>query len=96
MAPEPGLYAALVHGFETDQVAGGPGADYELFAWSFGSGDDAGNLRIATPASVSEGDRLALHYDFGLLAGGTRYLGAVAHGTALGRTYLSIVAVDAR
>jgi subtilisin family serine protease len=95
VAPEPGLYAALVHGFETDQVAGGPGANYELFAWSFGSGDDAGNLRIAAPPSVNEGDRLALAYDFGALAGGTRYLGAVTHNTPFGRTYLTIITVDA-
>ena len=26
LTPQPGLYAALVHGFQTDQVAGGPGA----------------------------------------------------------------------
>jgi subtilisin family serine protease len=95
LAPEPGLYAALVHGFETDQVAGGPGADYELFAWSFGTGDDAGNLRIVAPASVNEGDRLDLAYDFGPLAAGTRYLGAVTHTTPFGRLYLSLVTVDA-
>jgi subtilisin family serine protease len=93
--PEPGLYAALVHGFETDQVAGGPGADYELFAWSLGPGDDAGNLRIVTPPTVNEGDRLDFAYDFGPLAEGTRYLGAVTHNTPFGRFYLSLITVDA-
>jgi hypothetical protein len=93
--PEPGLYAALVHGFETDQVAGGPGADYELFAWSLGPGDDAGNLRIVTPPTVNEGDRLDFAYDFGPLAAGTRYLGAVTHNTPFGRFYLSLITVDA-
>ena len=34
--PQPGSYALLVHGFETDQVAGGPGANYSLFTWSIG------------------------------------------------------------
>ena len=95
ISPSPGLYAALVHGFETDQVAGGPGAVYELFAWSFGQGDDAGNLRIAPPVSVNEGDRLDLSYDFGPLAAGTRYLGAVTHNTPFGRFYLSLITVDA-
>jgi subtilisin family serine protease len=95
VTPEPGLYAALVHGFETDQVAGGLGANYELFAWSFGSGDDAGNLRIVAPAGVNEGDRLALAYEFGPLAAGTRYFGAVTHNTPFGRSYLSLVTVDA-
>jgi subtilisin family serine protease len=93
--PEAGLYAALVHGFETDQIVGGPGAVYELFAWSLGPGDDAGNLRIATPATVNEGDRLDFGYDFGPLAPGTRYLGALAHNTPLGRFYLSLITVDA-
>jgi hypothetical protein len=93
--PEPGLYAALVHGFETDQVVGGPGADYELFAWSLGPDDDAGNLRIVTPPTVNEGDRLDFAYDFGPLAAGTRYLGAVTHNTPFGRFYLSLITVDA-
>lgn len=95
VTPEAGLYAALVHGFETDQVAGGAGANYELFAWSFGPGDDAGNLRIVAPAGVNEGDRLALAYEFGPLAGGTRYLGAVTHNTPFGRSYLTVITVDA-
>jgi subtilisin family serine protease len=93
--PEPGLYATLVHGFETDQVAGGPGADYEVFAWSLGPGDDAGNLRLVTPPTVNEGDRLDFAYDFGPLAEGTRYLGAVTHNTPFGRFYLSLITVDA-
>ena len=93
--PEPGLYAALVHGFETDQVAGGPGADYDLFAWSLGPGDDAGNLRIVTPGTVNEGDRLNFAYDYGPLAEGTRYLGAVTHNTPFGRFYISLITVDA-
>src|SRR5262249_39023361 len=29
--PEAGSYVLLVHGFETDQVGGGPGANYSLF-----------------------------------------------------------------
>ena len=32
--PAAGLYAVLVHGFKTDQVAGGPGANYQLLAWA--------------------------------------------------------------
>ena len=92
--PEAGFYTVLVHGFETDDVAGGPGAQYELFAWSFGPDDDAGNLRITTPASVGNGDRLDFDYDWGPLDAGTKYLGAVSHDTPFDRFYLSIITVD--
>ncbi len=43
--PSPANTSSLVHGFETDQVAGGPGANYSLFTWSFGIDDDVGNCR---------------------------------------------------
>jgi subtilisin family serine protease len=92
--PAPGFYTVLVHGFETDQVAGGQGAAYELFAWSFGPGDDAGNLRITTPTTVADGDRLDFDYDWGPLDAGTKYLGAISHDTPFDRFYLSIVTVD--
>jgi hypothetical protein len=92
--PLPGFYTVLVHGFETDQVAGGPGAAYELFAWSFGPGDDAGNLRITAPDMVAEGDRLDFDYEWGPLNAGTKYLGAISHDTPFDLFYLSIVSVD--
>jgi subtilisin family serine protease len=92
--PAPGFYTVLVHGFETDDVAGGAGAQYELFAWSFGPGDDAGNLRISTPTSVANGARLDFDYDWGPLDAGTKYLGAVSHDTPFDRFYLSIITVD--
>ena len=92
--PAPGFYTVLVHGFQTDQVAGGPGANYELFAWSFGSDDDAGNLRITAPSAVVEGDRLDFNFDWDSLASGTRYLGAISHDTPYDRFYLTIVTAD--
>src|SRR5690606_6778448 len=50
--PTPGLYAVLVHGFETDPVGGGPGSNYTLFSWSFGTNDAVGNMEVAAPLSV--------------------------------------------
>jgi hypothetical protein len=47
------------------------------------------------PPTVNEGDRLDFAYDFGPLAEGTRYLGAVTHNTPFGRFYLSLITVDA-
>lgn len=91
LEPAPGFYTILVHGYETDQIAGGPGANYEVFAWSFGADDDAGNLRIDAPDRVDIGDRLNLPYDWGALDTGTRYLGAIAHVTPFDVSYLTIV-----
>jgi subtilisin family serine protease len=89
--PQPGPYLVLVHGFETDEVAGGPGANYSLFTWGLGANDDAGNLTVAAPTTVANGDRA----DFGLswsgLAPASRFLGAVSHTTPMGLYGLTVV-----
>jgi hypothetical protein len=92
--PAAGTYAALVHGFETDPVAGGPGALYTLFAWSFGATDIVGNLQVTSPVNVSDGDRLALDMDWGPLEPATRYLGAISHNTPTGLYGLTILTMD--
>ena len=53
--PAAGLYNVLVHGFETDQVSGGPGANYQLLGWAIGINDDAGNMSASGPAFVEPG-----------------------------------------
>ncbi len=93
--PVPGLYAVLIHGFETDQVAGGPGANFELFAWSFGVNDNVGNMAVAAPQSVASGDQVTLDLDWGQLEPATRYLGAISHNTPAGLEALTIVTIDA-
>jgi hypothetical protein len=92
--PEPGFYAVLIHGFQTDEQIGGPGASYELLAWSFGPDDDLGNLRISAPATVASGDRLNFDYDWGPIDPETRYLGAVSHDTPFDLFYLTIVTAN--
>ena len=94
ITPEPGLYAALVHGFQTDQAAGGAGANYELFAWTFDSDDYLGNFAIDAPDAVEVGDRLDLPYDWANLDPGTIYLGAVAHNTPFDVFFLTIVTAN--
>ena len=94
--PDAGPYVVLVHGFETDQVAGGPGANYSLFTWSFGLVDDVGNLGVTAPTSVAVGDRLDLDIDWASLDPNMRYLGAVSHSTPQGLYSLTIVNVDAQ
>ena len=93
-APQPGVYAVLVHGFETDEVTGGPGARYRLFAWSFGYTDVVGNLSVVYPTAVSDGDRGNLEINWGPLEPATRYLGAVSHLTPNGRYGLTLLRID--
>jgi Fibronectin type-III domain/Bacterial pre-peptidase C-terminal domain len=93
--PAPGLYVAVVHGFETDQVAGGPGANYSLFTWSFGVTDDVGNLDVAAPTAVVKGDRISLDVSWSSLDPSTRYLGAISHDTPFGLYQLTIVDITA-
>ena len=92
--PQPGSYALLVHGFETDQVAGGPGANYSLFTWSIGLNDAAGNLtrrrrrrrsRTATASTCSCSGRGS--------SPGSRYLGAISHTTPNGLYDATVVNV---
>lgn len=92
--PEPGLYTVLVHGFETDETAGGPGANYELLAWSFAGGNDAGNLSVDTPDVVAKGDRREFDYSWGPLAPDTIYLGGLTHDTPFDVFFLTIVAAN--
>ena len=82
--PQPGQYAVLVHGFETDQVAGGPGANYSLFTWSLGLNDAVGNLTVAAPSTVANGDRVDLEVQWSGLEPASRYLGAISHTTPNG------------
>jgi subtilisin family serine protease len=91
--PAAGTYTALVHGFETDPLAGGPGALYTLFAWSFGTNDIAGNLQVTGPVGVADGDRLELAVDWGPLEPATRYLGAISHNTPTGVYSLTLLDV---
>ncbi len=79
--PQAGSYALLVHGFETDQVAGGPGANYSLFTWSLGLNDAAGNLNVTGPTAVVNGDGIDLRLEWSGLEPGSRYLGALSHTT---------------
>jgi hypothetical protein len=91
--PVAGSYALLVHGFETDQVAGGPGANYSLFTWSIGLNDAVGNLSVTAPAMVNNGDRVDLGLQWSGLEPGSRYIGAISHTTPNGLYDATIVNV---
>ncbi len=91
--PAPGIYAVLIHGFETDQVNGGPGANYSLLGWSFGQVDDSGNLGVSAPSFVNAGATETLRIDWTNLASDTIYLGGISHNTPQGLAGLTIVTI---
>ena len=91
--PAAGIYAVLVHGFETDQVSGGPGANYELLAWAFGINDDVGNMSASGPAFVAPGTSADVTIDWSGLSPDTIYLGGISHNTPQGLSGLTIVTI---
>jgi len=93
LQPAAGLYAALVHGFETDP-ANGAGANYRILGWSFGPGGDQGNFSIDAPGSVVAGNRLSLPYEFSVPDPETIYLGGVSHNTPFDVFYLTVVTAN--
>jgi len=81
LLPAGGRYAVLVHGFQTDQIGGGFGANYKLFAWEFGLDDDQGNMTISGPSDVTAGTTEDVTVDWMGLLPGTIYLGGISHNT---------------
>jgi hypothetical protein len=78
LSPPAGQYIVDVHGFDTDQAAGGPGAVFDLYAWSFGNTDVAGNMTVAAPANAVNGATETLQIAWQDLAP-TLYLGGISH-----------------
>jgi hypothetical protein len=91
--PQAGSYVVLVHGFATDEIAGGPGANYSLFTWSLGANDDAGNLSLTAPTTVANGERRDFALAWSGLEAASRYLGAVSHTTPEGFYGLTVLDV---
>jgi len=89
--PGAGTYAVFIHGFETDQVAGGPGAFYTLLGWGFGLFDDQGNMTATGPMSVTAGTTQDITVDWNGLAPDTIYLGGISHNTPDGLASLTII-----
>ena len=91
--PSEGLYAVHVHGFKTDEVQGGPGANYQLLAWAFGEADDRGNMSANGPAFVSAGTTGTVTVDWQGLVSNTIYLGGISHNTPQGLSALTLVTI---
>ena len=91
--PAGGIYGVYIHGFETDQVSGGPGANYSLLAWSIGNIDDKGNMTASGPAFVSAGTTGNVTINWSALVSNTIYLGGISHNTPQGLSALTIVTI---
>ncbi|MGI9249539.1 MAG: hypothetical protein ACR2QI_11010, partial [Woeseiaceae bacterium] len=91
--PAAGLYAVLVHGFETDQVSGGAGANYQLLGWAIGINDDEGNMSASGPAFVATGSTGNVTVDWSGLTSNTIYLGGVSHNTPQGLSGLTVITI---
>ena len=93
LLPLPGCYAALVHGFETDEINGGPGANYTLLAWGFGINDDPGNMTVTGPAFVNSGETADVIVNWSNLISDTIYLGGISHNTPQGLVGLTVIRI---
>ena len=79
LLPGAGRYAVLIHGFETDNVAGGPGANYTLLGWAFGLIDDQSNMTASGPGFVNAGTTENVDVIWTGLESDTIYLGGISH-----------------
>ena len=91
--PLPGCYGALVHGFETDEIGGGPGANYTMLAWGFGLNDDPGNMTATGPAFVNAGETADVIVNWSNLMSDTIYLGGISHNTPQGLVGLTVIKI---
>jgi len=91
--PEPGLYGVYVHGFETDEINGGPGANYRLLSWSIGIVDDKSNMTVTGPAFVAAGTVVDVTVNWSDLLSDTIYLGGISHNTPQGLSELTIITI---
>lgn len=91
--PGAGRYAVLIHGFATDNSAGGPGANYTLLAWGFGLNDDQGNMTADGPAFVNAGTTENVSIRWSGLGSNTTWLGGISHNTPQGLVALTIVSI---
>ncbi len=91
LLPGAGTYAVLIHGFTTDNVAGGPGSFYTLLSWAFGLFDDQGNMSATGPTFVTAGTTQDVTVDWNGLAPDTIYLGGISHNTPDGLVSITVI-----
>jgi subtilisin family serine protease len=93
LLPGAGRYAVLIHGFETDNVAGGPGANYQLLGWSFGLIENLGNMTATGPTFVNAGTTENVDVSWSNLESDTIYLGGISHNTPQGLVAITVISI---
>lgn len=93
LLPFPGEYFIDVHGFETDQVTGGPGADFDLFIWTVGPNDNLGNLTVITPPAAVAGETGPVSVSWSGIDHAT-HLGAITHNDGSGGEPFDITIIE--
>lgn len=91
--PGAGRYAVLIHGFETDNVADGPGANYQLLGWAIGLIDDQGNMTATGPGFVNAGTTANVDVNWNGLESNWIYLGGISHNTPQGLVAITIITI---
>jgi subtilisin family serine protease len=81
--PDSGEYFVDVHGFDTDQSVGGPGAVFDLSVWVIGADDNRGNLVVQAPTGAEAGNTADISVNWSGLDA-TRYLGGITHANGAG------------
>ncbi len=91
--PAAGVYGILIHGFETDEVAGGPGAVFTMLSWAFGEQDDQGNMTVSGPGVVNAGATETVTVNWSNLLPDTIYLGGISHNTPQGLAGVTLITI---
>jgi subtilisin family serine protease len=91
--PAEGFYAVMIHGYETDEIQGGPGANYKLLGWAFGITDDKGNMSASGPAFVAAGTTGTVNATWSGLTSNTIYFGGISHVTPQGISALTLITI---
>jgi subtilisin family serine protease len=94
LVPGAGTYLVFIHGFETDQVAGGPGSNYQLLAWQIGVNDNVGNMTATAPATVTSGSTHDITVNWSGLGTDSVYMGAISHNTPQGLVAITLISIQ--
>jgi subtilisin family serine protease len=91
--PEAGEYYIDVHGFNTDQVVGGPGAEFKLFIWTVGPGDTLGDVTFMPPSAAVTGETANVSLSWDTIDHET-HVGAITHGDGANLAEITIVTIE--
>jgi hypothetical protein len=94
LVPGAGTYLVFIHGFETDQVAGGPGSNYQLLAWQIGVNDNVGNMTASGPGTVTSGSTHDVTVNWSGLGTDSVYMGAISHNTPQGLVAITLISIQ--